>query len=326
MVKLGLLMKRVIPVLALSPMLAAAGVIDQPFASSNRSPLVQLFGLPQTQGAELVGAAAGRWTLVAEAASYFTTDQSGSEAIYLDGESYRTALTLQWGLSERWELGITLPYITYDGGGMDSFIDGWHDTFGLPDGNRDQAPRDQLRFSYIDSGAEQLGLADHSDGLGDVQLALAYALTDGLALRAGVKLATGDAHKLTGSGGHDAYLSLHYSEPIATGDWGYHLSAGLLWMQTGDVIAARQRDWAGFGSAALMWQASQAVVLKLQLDGHTQLYDSALSQLGGSSAQLLMGGTVGLTENTALDIVVSEDIVVETAPDVLFQLALRSQF
>jgi hypothetical protein len=37
-------------------------------------------------------------------------------------------------------------------------------------------------------------------------------------------------------------------------------------------------------------------------------------------------GTLGLTETLALDLAISEDIVVNTAPDIVFHLALRQTF
>ena len=39
-----------------------------------------------------------------------------------------------------------------------------------------------------------------------------------------------------------------------------------------------------------------------------------------------MGGTLHFSDRTALDIGVSEDLVVKTAPDVVFNFALRHQF
>jgi hypothetical protein len=66
--------------------------------------------------------------------------------------------------------------------------------------------------------------------------------------------------------------------------------------------------------------------LKLQLDGHTAFYDSDLRQLGDFSTQLVMGGTLGLPWDLLLDLAVSEDSTVTTAPDVVFHFNLHRLF
>jgi hypothetical protein len=48
--------------------------------------------------------------------------------------------------------------------------------------------------------------------------------------------------------------------------------------------------------------------------------------VNSGSVQLVSGGTIGFSEKTFLDVGVSEDVWVDTAPDVVFHLALRSRF
>jgi len=65
----------------------------------------------------------------------------------------------------------------------------------------------------------------------------------------------------------------------------------------------------------------------MQLSGHTPLYQgSDLKELTANTLQLHSGGTIRLPGALLLDIAVSEDIAVDTAPDVALHLSLRRQF
>jgi len=100
----------------------------------------------------------------------------------------------------------------------------------------------------------------------------------------------------------------------------------MLFLSNGDVIADQQNNLVGFGSIGVGWQALDSLNLKLQVDAHSAFYDDSELKELSESAQLLIGGTLAMTEATALDIAVGEDIVVDSAPDVVFHIALRHNF
>ncbi len=104
----------------------------------------------------------------------------------------------------------------YGGGFLDSFIIGWHDTFGLPQGGRDRAPKNRLAYSYRDSQGQKLLMNRSGEGVGDIVLTgglklyedKSAVLHDTLALRATAKLPTGDSAQLRGSGAAGGSVSL----------------------------------------------------------------------------------------------------------------------
>ena len=100
----------------------------------------------------------------------------------------------------------------------------------------------------------------------------------------------------------------------------------MLWLGHGDVLPEQQRRWVGFGTIGVSWQALPALALKTQIDAHTAFYRSELASLSITAAQLQLGGTWSLSPANAIDVAISEDIVVNTSPDVVFNLAWRSQF
>jgi len=64
----------------------------------------------------------------------------------------------------------------------------------------------------------------------------------------------------------------------------------------------------------------------LQVDSHSALYDSELDELGNPPLILTLGGTLGFSDRTSLDIGVGEDLAVNASPDVTFHLNLFHKF
>jgi hypothetical protein len=98
-------------------------------------------------------------------------------------------------------------------------------------------------------------------------------------------------------------------------------------MTESDVLPDQQRNVVAFGSLGAGWRPLSWLVLKVQFDGHTAFYkDSDLVELSSDSVQIVTGGSLIFSERTTLDIGVSEDLVVRTAPDVVFHFALSHRF
>lgn len=314
----------------------ALAVDVTPFYSFNQSPLVQIYGLPALGNARVLDPDQTRIQLAVSLASHFTSGTTADEEISFDGETHRTTLIVQRGLGHGMEWGIELPQVSQRGGFLDNAVDGWHDLFNLPDGGRPQATRNQMSYRYQRYGQTRIHITQPDSGVGDLRLTGARQLSGDsergghdLALRTSLKLPTGDSGALLGSGGTDLalWLSAGCGQAVCSGDWGRYGGAGVLWVGRGKVLPEMQQHVVAFGSAGISWRATGNVSLKAQLDAHTTFYrDTQLRQLGSASAQVVLGGTWALSRQTAMDLALTEDIVVNTAPDVGFLLALRHHF
>ena len=304
-----------------------------PFGTTNQNPLAAIYGLPAAGAAKVLTPGRTAVELRADIASVCSRDDRSEENVLLDGESYRFTLVLQQGLGERFEVGLEVPYVMHREGFLDSFISDWHDFFHLPQGERDDMPRDRLAYRYIKDSRTEVDLDDETEGFGDLRLTGAWQVwrregddPQALALRASLKLPTGDEDRLLGSGSTDLALWLSGSQAFRGGSLGLFGAAGALLMSDGDVLADQQRHAVAFGTLGGGWRPLPRLALKAQVDGQTSYYsDSELRELS-DSLQLAFGGTVGLTETLTLDIAIVEDIAVATAPDIVFHLALRQTF
>jgi hypothetical protein len=316
---------------------SAADMEITPFRTVNQSPLVQIFGIPADSTAIVTDAGHFSFSFSQDAASNYTYDTTRNEDLLLDGESYRWTLAARYGIGERFEAGIDIPFISQSSGFMDGFIDGWHKTFGLPRGGRNLVPRNRIVYGYVKDGVQKLNMQHSESGIGDISLHGGMKLydrqddkgRDRLTLRTSIKLPTGDSTNLMGSGSTDFTLSLCGSMNGYTewGSLGVFGSAGAVAMTPSDRLRSQHNSVAAFGTFGLGWGPTDWISFKVQLNGHTPLYHgSSLDQLSKSTLMLVGGGTLKLPGGYFLDIGVSEDVVVATSPDVALHLGLHKQF
>lgn len=308
-----------------------------PFRTINQRPLVMIYGLPAELSATVTPAGHSTLGITQDITSEYTVSTSRNEQILLDGESYRWTLSARYGFNDRFEAGLDIPYILYGGGFLDGLIINWHNTFFLPQNGRDSTPRNRMRYSYIKDGKQKLDMRQAGSGLGDITLNGGMKLYevgdvgfhDNLALRASVKFPAGESSSLLGSGSTDFSMSLCGSMNNFTewGSLGVFGSIGGMAMTKGDVLPDQQNNLAGFGMLGLGWGPTEWISFKLQLNAHTAMYhDSELNELSQHSLMLVGGGALKLPAGYLLDIGVSENVSVATAPDVSFHLGLSKRF
>ena len=126
-------------------------------------------------------------------------------------------------------------------------MESWHDLFGLPNGARNRLPQDALLIEYR-SGESTLLRVDHdSSGLADLPLSVGYQLTaserGAVATWLTIKLPTGKAEDLTGSGAVDVALSLSGERQLSD-RWQLFGQANVAWLGNGDVLADLQQEFA----------------------------------------------------------------------------------
>lgn len=309
-----------------------------PFYTFNQSPLVQIFGLQPADNARVVPGGHLSTQMGVAIASNFAVDQKGVEKITLDGETYRTNLALRYGIGKGFEVGLDVPYVVESGGFLDGAVEGFHSAFGLGAGGRDQVPHNRLLFTYTGrNGVERFDITHANGGFGDIRLSGAYQLHGGepasatsVALRAAIKLPTGDSGELHGSGSTDfsLWLTAAHDFKFPSSHLTVYGALGGMGMTTGDVLSDQQRNLVGFGTVGMGWSPGEWFALKAQFDAHTPFYkNSSLTELSACSIQTIWGFTIAFTRKTSLDVAFSEDIIVNTSsPDAGINFTMRTLF
>lgn len=312
---------------------AAAGSADViPLYSFNQSPLVQIYGLPAIGEARVLAPSEANVSLRLQIANNFTGPLNPTEQLVLDGETHRLTLMTRQGFANGYEWGIELPYVSHSGGFMDNFIEHWHRWFGLPQGGRPGTPPNLIDYRYTRDGVDLVHVTQSAAGLGDIRLSGAMQLGNLaerlVALRGSLKFPTGDSAQLLGSGSTDLAVWLSMAPTPSTDDaWNGYGGGGILMMTEGDVLPQQQRNYVAFGSAGLAHRIIPMLTLNVQLDAHSPFYrGSEFRQLSAYAIQGLLGGSWEFSPRKYLELSASEDLIVNTSPDFVFNLSLTVPF
>ncbi|MBR9812785.1 DUF3187 family protein [bacterium] len=302
----------------------ASNPAAHPYTIQNESTLAIVHGLPRFGDTLQPAIGKGGFSASLDWTNDYTSSAEGNEAIVLDAETLHLRLraAANWG---GWLASATLPLISHDEGVLDSSIDSWHDLTGLPTGGREDAPRDRFLVRYVRDGEVLLNFDDttSADGIGDVVLSLGRQY-ENTVVRFEVKLPTGEAESLTGSGGASGSVVVESNRQISPA-WYSFGGIAITALEGGDWLPGLQRNVVGSALAGVSASLSDSVAAKLQLNAHSPLYeDSDLDQLRRSAVLISTGLSWAASERCLLDVALVENLTSRVAPDVGLHLNLRT--
>ncbi len=310
---------------AVACLIPVTGAHAEPLATRNQHPLVALYGLPMPLAARLPGAGSGRIGANLNWSNFATTDSSDQRSYTLDGEVFEVRVQAEHAMGDRFAVHGELAWRQLSGGSLDSLVENWHDLFGMPNGARDRLPEDALLIDYSAGESTLLRVENDSSGLADLPLSLGYQLTaserGAVATWLTLKVPTGKAEDLTGSGAVDVALSLAGERQLSD-RWQLFGQANVAWLGNGDVLEDLQQDFAGSLLAGTTWQAWRGLELTAQLEANTAVMDTG-TDLDGDAVVLTLGGRYRTQSGWMWDFGFSEDLQVDASPDIVFLLAVR---
>lgn len=288
------------------------------------------FHLPSaTEGTAFPRPGRAAFSVTAITSSHASGELAGSENLTLDGETSRLLLGVRYGVGERFEIGMEVPYAWHSAGRLDSFIDDWHDLVGLTGGVRSVQPKDRLAYTFGDESGQRFRVVEGSEGIGDLRLVAGWRFggtpEHGQVLRIGATLPTGDSETLHGSGAPG--LSLGLAGDLSGFGDGRGLNAfysvHAVYLGTPDLLADRHRRFAWSAFAGFGFAVSPRIELRLQGNARSAIYESAIEILGETSATLTVGANFAPSERYLLSFGITEDVKVQSAPDVSFLAGIR---
>lgn len=271
------------------------------------------------------------WQISLTHSNLYMGGTSGEEQLLLDGETTQLTLRHRRRLSPCWQGELVLPFIQHSNGVFDRAIDNWHQYFGLPDAQRGDRPFDRLYYGYTGVGGQGMTVDQAQSGPGDIHISAQRSLgcesrvgLAGLAqtpiARIGVKLPTGSLEELRGSGQADVYADVQSPVMGGQGRWRYGASLGVMHVGQTDQLAP-QKSLVAFGALGTQFILTPRYRLLLQFDWHTPFYDSQLRELGDPTIVMSMGLRFLASRHQVVEISFSEDVAVDTSPDISVRLA-----
>ncbi|WP_428310856.1 DUF3187 family protein [Hydrocarboniphaga sp.] len=298
---------------------AVAG--ERPLAVYNQGALARAFELPVLGETQVLGLADSITDLRYDLTTEYHASGDAGESVILDGESNLLTFAFRRGIGRDLELTFDLPLLYQGGGFMDKPVENWHSAFGLPNGGREDAPRDRYLYEYQRDG--QVLLDEHRSGadLGDLRIGFGWQALDGLALRSEVKFPTGsESHLSGGNSGVAVYGDYALPFPDDSIFSGF-LSAGGSYNGKTKYLGDMQNRFVPFGSAGLAVRLIDSLSLLAQLYGSGALYDGDLDPFR-EALQFSLGLRYHVGPAFDLDFGFQEDPITSSSPDFSIHLGL----
>lgn len=207
-------------------------------------------------------------------------------AVTLEGEAR---------IGERLSLGFSLPFVSYNSGFLDGFLEDYHELGNFPEYGRSLRPKNEFACVVKKDGQTWFEPDQHGLHPADARLDLTYAFPAGerfrSALMASLKLPTGDEDKGFGSGNFDGGLTL--LTRFRYRSLAFYLNPGFIVPRDPETQGAdiRYRTMATL-FAGLEYVHSPAWSFMAQLNTFTSpLKDTGISTLDDPSVELALGFT-----------------------------------
>lgn len=301
-------------------------VAEEPLYIQNLSPAGGM-SFPAPRSAVVLEKGSNMILLNTSLANHFVIQESENERLFLDGQT--TKITMEWrrSLTDKLDVSLSIPMISQNNGFLDSEISNWHNFWGLPDGDRQYFQSDELSYSY-QTPSINLDFSSPRTGVGDIALFSNYLAYSSSVLKAsfssGIMFSSGESDSFLGVGSEQISFAAHLSgldQNINGFEWNLH--AGYTY-STSDWFAMKNTErlrW--FSGVSLTKKISERFSALIQLDAHHRLANNAIKPLGRLAAILSLGLRYKVSDKWIFDISFSEDIKVESAPDITFNGTLR---
>ncbi len=212
-------------------------------------------------------------------------------------EVQRLNFTTRWGLQGGRELALGVPIVYRNGGIMPGIIDAWHRIWGMtgnadaPD-NRSRYPNYVSIFRLTDAAGNTIVNQGNAFGIGDVSLFLKQRLSregsrTALAARLGLKLPTGNAMQILGSGAPDLGATLDARFALGREVYAY-AGLGEVWMLPATKLPTARRLMTQY-SAGIEYAPNARDSFYLQLDGSSLPVRTGNAFLDGDQTALSFG-------------------------------------
>ena len=252
------------------------------------------------------------------------------DAYYIDGEVGLADLIVQRRLSNYWSVYLTIPYIHYGEGALDSTIESFHDVIGFSQQGRDLVARNrfQLVYGIGDVSFSQLD-RETNGGFGDPVVGARYSLPEprfgwDVVVEFAAKIAVDGERFLLSTGENDYGAQLTLQRRLGeTGRHALYLSGSAVYYAGGPEIPGDESQVIPTLIAGYSYGLTQHTSVILQgYASRSVIQDSSVEELTDDKFQLSIG-LQSRGRNVLWSLAITENISnFSNTPDIGLQLGL----
>jgi hypothetical protein len=317
-------MKRVILFLSFLLISSLSYAFEGPLQVKNQFPLFLPFNEPYMESASIENS----FSASLSHSSVYLVRESSEWSMGLDMEITELDIRFKKYILDFIELGIDLPFVSFNSGFMDDFIKGYHEAFGFSDYGRSNRPENKFLYEIRRNGVLVIKGENGSTGIGDIRVTLKTPLLRGdpaISIKGNLELPTGDAKNGYGNGSIDGGLAVMIDKKLgekfkAYGNLGAVFPGDLKGYQK---VNLRDFIYGGAGVEADLWKS-------LSLLGQVFIQGSPFPKTGISSVDrlavlLTLGGRYH-SDNNSFELSFTEDPNTAGAPDFSLNFSFKREF
>lgn len=307
---------------------APAPIVRGPIPQRLQHPLALTYLAFRPRRAATQPAGTAGVTLQTAYSSIFENEDAPTQRVVMDGELWTGAARVRYGLGERTDVELELAALYATSGFLDSFIEDFHDFFGLPSGNRESRGTDDFEMRVTKDGIDAYQLDDNEVELLDIPIILTQRVLDetesrpAVALRAGIELPVGSESQGFSNGELDYGAGFVVEHSIDRWTW----TAGGDYVATGQSSAFRRASvdandvWDLQGGAEYRWNDRGSLLGELVYTSPL-LTDVSLDQIDWPLLDLGLGVAWDVGRDSRWTATFHEDLFSEAGPDFVVALA-----
>ena len=249
--------------------------------------------------------------------SVFMVKNSSEWSVNLDMELAELNFRLRKNIRDVVQLGIDIPFLSFDSGFMDNFLSSYHNAFGFSDYGRSSRPSNEFLYEVRRNGVLIIQGEGGGIGIGDIRLSAKKVILNNdpvVSLQAAVELPTGCASKGYGNGSVDAGISLLMDKKISEKVMAY-LNVGVIFpgnLKGNETVTLKNSVYGGAAVEARLWE--HVSLLGQVVFQNSPFPETGISSIDRISALLSIGGRYTSGKNS-FELSLTEDPNTAGAPD-----------
>jgi len=303
-----------------------------PLHAQQRYPLYIMFLTPAPDSPRLIEKRRFMTSLSIDYTSIYIDETSEEWSALMDMEMTVVDLSLTYGITNRVNISLALPWISQNGGFLDGPLETYHDFFGFPNYGREDGPVDEYGYhisvdddAWFDakSGGLHLGESVLSIKMQLINAGRYQGLTSSLLVS--LKIPTGDEEHGFGSGRFDQALIILNQYRVSP--FILYLNPGIVFLSDPETQGADIHvDDMMTLLAGIEYNVSDSFSLMGQFNFVTSpFHHTGIEQMDQDSLELTLGFAVSMFHDMTFEFAFSEDLT-RTAPDFTVHGALRYEF
>ena len=250
----------------------------------------------------------------------------------LDFETLQTAVGFAYGITDTLQIEVEAQQRDRFGGAMDSFVQGFHDVFGIDQDGREEVPRDQFTFDLSPPGEPSVHLDGDDRGTftRSLQVVVQNNVTCGSAklpafsYSVTTRIETEDSGDLTGESDLDLGASVSVARRVK--QVYFYGTLGLTWFGGDEFRGLELEDTQYTILAAAEWRfrANQSFLLQYL---RTEGLSPDFRPFANESHEVTLGWKWEVLKKTVIEVGLIENVIsFDNSPDFGFHIGLARRF